>query len=90
MTNTDNKELLDKINKVRQKEYEKLDTIAKNFRYIYTLARLYEHHIMKDPVYLYGAYPIEDAGPFDSDSEPDYHRPTGCEGCPIRDFAGHD
>lgn len=89
-TNIPVQDVLDRANQVRQAEYEKISAIIRRFRTIATLASVYADQLAQDPSYRYGRYPYDDAGPLEPDTELEYRKPSGCDGCPFQDFAGLD
>lgn len=92
MKNTNNpvQDVLDRANRTRHEEYEKLCTVISRFRAVAVLASTWADQLEQDPSFRYGRFPCEDAGQVVPEAEPDYQRPSGCDGCPFRDFAVPD
>ena len=85
-TNDPVQNVLDRANRTRQAEHEKISSTIRRFRVIAALATTWAEQLEQDPSYRYGQFPYEDVGPADLD----YRRPSGCDGSLFRDFAGHD
>lgn len=92
MTNTDKvtQDVLDRANRTRLEEYNKFRALLTRMYSISVLVTHIIEQLERDPLFRYSPFPIRDAGPAVPDSDPDYQRPSGCDGCPFRDFAGHD
>lgn len=84
--NTNNQDMMDRINRERRKEYERVLKLIVHFRSIATSAEMYARELERGPAYRYGLFPIEDLGPAQPADDRDYRKPDGCDGCPLRDF----